>query len=595
MSLISRLRRKAAITLRRALGLRDSATRIARGAAGGFFAAAFPLPGFQIPLSILCAWLLRGNKAVAILPQFISNAGTMLPLAVLQFKIGSLLWPLRAGVSDAVYAAKLAWDWSDPAGSAGAMFRGITALGIDVAGPLLVGVLLTGLVMAIISYPLTLAGVWYWRAKRHRRRAGRPAARRPLALRGTSGPPMPAQDILRRYVRRPRRFHNAEQVKLLVDGREAFPEMLAAINAARHEVLLETYILRDDHTGQAFSEALCAAADRGVDVRLTYDWVGSLGIRDAFIRKLALHGVDVRVYHPLVWTRPSWAVNRRNHRKVLVVDRHMSFTGGMNICDDGMDKASGGAGWRDTHVRLDGHTVAGLLVELFETAWGGSIPYARVISRRRRLRAGVARQLRKMIPRRRRLVHLPRLGDPCGVAVDILGNEEFRYRRRIHRAHLHAIRSARDYILIENAYFIPDRDVRRALAAAVKRGVAVAVVVSRHSDVATAAYATRSLYGELLASGVRIFEWPEPMLHAKTAVIDDAWSIVGSYNFDRRSLLHQLEAVAMIADASFARQLRQQTLQDIAQCEEITLARHESRPLRVMLLEAMAFMLKYWL
>ena len=123
----------------------------------------------------------------------------------------------------------------------------------------------------------------------------------------------------------------------------------------------------------------------------------------------------------------------------------------------------------------------------------------------------------------------------------------------------------------------------------------VAVVLARNSDVTTAAYASRSLYSELLASGVRLFEWPFGMMHAKTAAIDDAWATVGSYNFDHRSLLHQLESVAVVADPAFARRLRDQMLADLAKCREITLIEHESRPWRQMLLESAAYLVRRWL
>jgi len=181
------------------------------------------------------------------------------------------------------------------------------------------------------------------------------------------------------------------------------------------------------------------------------------------------------------------------------------------------------------------------------------------------------------------------------VAVRVIGNREFERRYDIRRTYLYAMRNARRYILIENAYFIPDRRIRRALAHAAARGVLVAVAIAHNSDVTVAAYASRSLYSEILGSGVRLFEWPFGMLHAKTAVIDDAWATVGSYNFDRRSLLHQLEAVAVVADPTFACRLRDQILTDLSKCREITLLEHESRSWRTMLLESAAYSLRHWL
>ena len=181
------------------------------------------------------------------------------------------------------------------------------------------------------------------------------------------------------------------------------------------------------------------------------------------------------------------------------------------------------------------------------------------------------------------------------MAVQILGNEEFRFRRRIRKAYLQAMASARRYILIENAYFIPDRRVRQALGRAVRRGVTVAVVVASQGDVRIAEYASRSLYGQLLAAGIRIFEWPGGMMHAKTAVIDDTWAIVGSYNFDAISLLRQLEVAAVVADPRFACQLREQTLADVTRCHEVTRSEWAARPWSQKFVEALAHGVRRWL
>jgi cardiolipin synthase len=334
-----------------------------------------------------------------------------------------------------------------------------------------------------------------------------------------------------------------------------------------------------------------------VRVRLLYDYIGSLGLPDRFVQPAIQAGVAVAVYHPLVITRPSWAVNRRDHRKHLAVDGQVAFTGGLNLADQYNAPPESG-GWRDTHLRLEGQAPAERIEELFEYGWQSAAPYGEPGPAARQLASGVRRRLGLPLgPETRR--HGPEVSDALwahgGVAVRIIGNREFRRRQDIRRAYLHAIRRAQRYILIENAYFIPDRGIRRALARAAARRVLVAVVLARNSDVTTAAYASRSLYSDLLASGVRLFEWPFGMMHAKTAAIDDAWATVGSYNFDHRSLLHQLESVAVVADPGFARRLREQTLADLAKCREITLMEHESRPWRQMLLESAAYFVRRWL
>jgi len=600
-----RLRLQTRRALREITGQQAPASRIARGVAAGFFATAFPLPGLQIPLSLFMAWLVRGHKAAAILPQFLSNAGTMLPFAILQFKLGTWLWPARAArvheATGRLEAVVQAWSWRAPITSLQPLAAALADLSLDVAGPLAIGVLLTGLLMALVSYPLTVIWVSTWRARRRWRRLARrwPAAPRPVVLPGADEPPPTCAEALARYAREPHRFQRAESARLLVDGREAYPEMLAAIEAARHTVDLETYILCADRTGHRFQQALLRAAARGVQVRLLYDYIGSLGLPNRFVTELLDGGVAVAVYHPLVLTRPSWAINRRDHRKFLIVDGHITFTGGLNIGDDYAAPEEGGRGWRDTHLRLDGAEVADTALWLFEYAWNKAVPYRETATRARQFRAGMRRRWHRILhPVSTPTGDVPVAAgvcDPGGVAVRIIGNREFHQRRVIRRAYFHAIRNARRYILIENAYFIPDRGLRRVLARAVQRGVFVGVVVGRYSDVALTAYASRNLYSLLLASGVRLFEWPRPVMHAKTAVVDDAWAVVGSYNMDHRSLLHQLEAVAVVCDPVFARRLRDQTMADIAQCQEVTLAAHESRPWTRMLLESAAYQLRYWL
>ncbi len=400
-----------------------------------------------------------------------------------------------------------------------------------------------------------------------------------------------------KYVQRFERFQLAESAHLLVDGRQAFPEMLSGIDSSTKSVDMETYTFCADRTGRRFQESLRRAARRGVQVRLIYDYIGSLGIPDRFVREMVDDGVNVSVYHPLILSRPSWAINRRDHRKILIIDQIFGFTGGINISDEYVGPEEGGKGWRDTHVRLDGQQVALWMQQLYEYSWRHSTPYYHTRTNTMKLRAGIRRHFMKPVTIKTlaKTAAAADLHEKGKVAVQILGNREFHCRRRIHQAYLHAIQNARFYVLIENAYFIPDGHVREALAQAVKRGVTVAMVVAKNGDVPIAAYASRNLYNTLLESGVRIFEWPRAMMHAKTAVIDDAWAIVGSYNFDSRSLFHQLEAVAVIADPIFARRLREQTMTDITQCEEVTLEQHKMRPWYRRLLEPAAYLLHYWL
>ncbi|MBI3830231.1 MAG: DUF2062 domain-containing protein [Planctomycetes bacterium] len=598
--------RRARITLRR-IGRKilhedDPAPRIARGVAAGFFAAAFPLPGFQIALSVLCAAIVKGNKAISIFPQFLVNAVTMLPLAFAEFRIGEFLWPARAAKAEATMEALKevveAWTWASPFESTGAFFAALGRMGVDAVGPLLIGVLVVGTAAAALAYPLTIIGVWTWRARKHAQRIARglpPRKRRPLSL------PEIAREVselaehkafIAAYTLHPEQFINAESAKLLIDGRGAFPEMLAAIDAAKETVDLESYIFAADATGQRFANALMRAAARGVRVRLIYDAIGSLGMPQDFIDGMLAAGVEIAVYHPLVFYRPWWAINRRDHKKILIVDRTGSFTGGLNIADEYASRENGGKGWRDTHMRIEGQRPAAALGGLFAYSWERSLRLTGGAPKRRSIREFVSGLLRASD---RPLPEPAGALSKGGVWLQVIGNREFTERRKIRATYLHAIRNAKHYILIENAFFLPDRGIRRALAHAVSRGVKVAVAVSKVSEPKIGAVAGRVLYSELLETGIRIYEWPEPMLHAKTAVIDDAWAVVGSYNINQRSLFHDLEDVVVIADTSFARSLRDQTLADLARCHEVTQEEHESRPWPQMLAESAAYMMRYWL
>lgn len=578
--------------LRKALRDADGAPRIARGVAAGFFAAAFPLPGLQIPLSLIAAFLVRGNRVVAVLPQFLANAGTFIPMIYLEYRIGTWIWPASAEDAERALAgvsrAADAWRWSLPLTSAWAFVSELGALGAGAFLPLLIGVLVLGTALAAVAYPLTIAGVCAWRARRPAEPEPPPPP--PLQLHDANGAELSDEQAIQTYAISRDRFAQAASVQLLVDGREAYPEMLAAIDAAERSIDLETYILADDATGQRFGFALARAAERGVKTRLLIDAVGSLELPEDFTRGLASTGVEVRIYHPLRLARPTWAINRRDHRKILVADGRVSFTGGLNISDDYASKEAGGRGWRDTHVRIEGEHPARALLALFNQAWKKAKPCERPPKISDRLRWKPADSPAPVPPAD---VRPDRTF--ADAAVQIVGNKEFANRRLIRRAYLHAIRNAKRYILIENAYFVPDRGIRRALYKAAKRGVVVAVAVARESDVELSAMAGRALYSEHLDHGVRLFEWPRGMLHAKTAVVDDAWAIAGSYNLNMRSLIHDLEAVAVIADAGFAKALREQTLQDLALCEELTLHKHERRSWTRMLKESLAYQMRYWL
>lgn len=327
-----------------------------------------------------------------------------------------------------------------------------------------------------------------------------------------------------RYARSLYRLRRGNEVNVL-RGSEPFRAMLAAIAAARRSVLLETYIIEDDASGLKFVAALIERSAAGCEVRLIYDSVGGLGLDGVHIDRMRAAGVQVVEFHPIAPWRARFNLSRRDHRKILVVDDEIGFTGGINLSDDYAPISDGGRGWYDVHCSLRGPVVADL-ARIFRRTWidegGTPFPLPAPAEERPKLSANIATRVVDNVRRRR--------------------------RGAIRRAYLTAINSARRTVLIENAYFLPDRSIRRALVRAVRRGVDVAVIVPGRSDLRTIEYAGLYIYRYLAERGARIMRWTGPMMHAKTAVVDAMWSTIGSYNLDARSLRYNLEVIVEIID-----------------------------------------------
>ena len=344
-----------------------------------------------------------------------------------------------------------------------------------------------------------------------------------------------------RYARSLYRIRRGNALNVLVGGGLTFRAMLAAIDGARRSICLETYIWEDDRMGTRFADALMARARAGVTVRVIFDAIGGFGMSDAFVDKMMAAGVEVLEYHPIAPWRARFNVSKRDHRKILVVDDEIGFTGGLNIADEYAAKEDGGAGWHDVHCEVRGPVVADL-ARLFRSLWirEGGRPYP--------------------APPRAEDVTAP----PGDIAVRVVDNSKLRRRGAIRRAYVSAIRAARRAILLENAYFLPDRRLRRALYRAVERGVEVSVIVPGRSDVKLIAYAGYYIYRKMVARGVRILRWQGPMMHAKTAVVDGIWSAIGSYNLDNRSLRYNLEVIVEVLDSDVGTVMEGHFRRDVA-------------------------------
>lgn len=332
------------------------------------------------------------------------------------------------------------------------------------------------------------------------------------------------------------------EVTVLRDGGEVFTAMLDAMRAARRSIAIETYILADDTTGARFRDVLVERARAGVTVRVMYDAVGSLGLSARFVDSLRDAGVEVVEWNPIAPWRRRYRLSHRDHRKIAVVDDEVAFTGGLNLADDYAAVADGGAGWHDMHCRVRGKIVIDL-ARMFRRAWlrGGGAPYP-----------------------------APKRGEVApvgGSVVRLLDNGKRKTRATVRRAYLHVIKHARESVMIQNAYFLPDLGIRRALARAVKRGVHVQVIVPGKSDIRIVEWASLYLMRLLARRGVELLRWQGVMLHAKTAVVDGAWSTIGSYNLDARSRFYNLEVTVEILDPAVGAELARNFAIDTVNCE----------------------------
>lgn len=364
------------------------------------------------------------------------------------------------------------------------------------------------------------------------------------------------------------RFVPGNAVRLLHDGREAFPAMLEAIAQARRQVLLEMYWFDSDFVGQRFADALVAAQARGVQVAVIYDSIGSIGTDRAMFARLEAAGVHVLEYNPVApWRRRfrlSFArLSRRDHRKILVVDGAVGFTGGINLARQWAPREDGGDGWRDDMMRIEGPAVNGLS-HCFHRVW-----------RRHELPALLH-------------LHAPAPTATPGVRllpVRILGERYFRHRHEIARDYASRVYAAQKTVYISNSYFVPDGSIRRALMRAAKRGVDVRVIVPAHSDVEPVKFAGRSQYEKLLKAGVRLFEWQDGMFHSKTAVIDGQWCTTGTFNFDYMSLHYNLEVNASVLDPELSAEVERSFCEDLAGSREVELRDVQLRSLSDRLVE----------
>lgn len=341
------------------------------------------------------------------------------------------------------------------------------------------------------------------------------------------------------------RWISGNQFRLLENGEEFFPRVFACIDAAQFEVVLETFILFEDKVGLALHAVLLAAAARGVQVDITIDGYGSPDLSPGFITALTQAGVRVHVFDPSpkLW---GYRTNlfRRMHRKIVVVDGERAFVGGINYSADHLADF-GPAAKQDYAVEIEGAIVADIHAFVHQALVEGEREPATSLGGR--LREGLSAQAHKLAHPWRRATPAP-AGEAAAIFVT---RDNLRHTRDIEQHYRIAIRTARQRIVIANAYFFPGYRLIKALRRAAQRGVTVQLILQGEPDMAIVKTAASLLYHHLMSAGVQIFEYDARPMHAKVAVADAAWSTVGSSNLDPLSLSLNLEANVIIKDRAF--------------------------------------------
>ena len=374
---------------------------------------------------------------------------------------------------------------------------------------------------------------------------------------------------------------------LLQNGPATYQAMFAAIRTARDHINMETYIFNDDEIGKQFSDLLLERQASGVQVNVIHDSFGAIMTPTAFFDRLregGIHVLEFNPMNPMSGNKSSWLPNNRDHRRQLIIDGRVAFTGGINISDTysstplGMHigkrrykLANSTAGWRDTHIQIDGPVVAEFQ-KLFMDTW--------------------ARQKGDPLAVKN---YFPELKARGNEIVRAIGSTPDDPQSLIYLTLISAITHAELKVHLTIAYFAPDPQLLKALIDAAQRGVEVILILPSYSDSWPIFHLGRSYYTKLLRGGVKIHERNGALMHAKTMSIDDVWSTIGSTNLDWRSFLHNDEINAVILGREFAQQMNKMFAGDLAESQEILITNWRKRSWMNRLKEQMARLGAYWL
>jgi cardiolipin synthase len=358
---------------------------------------------------------------------------------------------------------------------------------------------------------------------------------------------------------------NAYQV--LLNGDEIFPSMLSAIRSSKQTITFETYIYWSEEIGSEFADALSERARAGVKVHVLLDWIGSAKMDEEFLTRMQSAGVQVVRYHPPHWSHLG-RLNNRTHRKILVVDGQVGFTGGVGIAGQWTGRAQDPQHWRDTHFRVEGPVVAQMQA-VFMDNWikaTGHVLHGEP--------------------------YFPAMAEAGNGAAQMFSSSPTGGSESMHLMYLLSIAAAERTIRLSASYFVPDELALQAMRAALKRGVKLQIITpGPHIDTELVRRASRARWGELLSAGAEIYEYQPTMYHCKVMIVDELLVSTGSTNFDNRSFRLNDEANLNIYDAAFANQQVHVFEQDLAQSRRITFEEWTNRPLLEKIVEHSASLL----
>lgn len=392
-------------------------------------------------------------------------------------------------------------------------------------------------------------------------------------------------------------FTEDNYVRLLKSGEETFQAIFDSAADAKEIICIEFYIFNDDDTGRKFAKLLKEKAQRGIKVYVLYDHFGSIATSGDFWTDLRKAGINIRASHPFKWLSPRHYIHR-NHKKLLIIDGRKAFTGGFNIADEygGYFGKRKKHTWRDTGIYLEG-PVAATMFEMFRKSWS-AWKGEPIIWHERTQPVYPVRKLGRDITRPSHLKDIFTLldnnkhlsgyfsnGVKQGISVIPIFSSSAKGRRKMRQLFFYSINNAKEKIFLTTAYFTPSRRIIIALEDAVKRGVEVRLLLPGKTDIAPVYYAGRYFYKKLLNAGIEIYDYQEKILHAKTAVFDSCWSIVGSANLDFQSLRRNDESNVGIFDNDFSRYMTGAFMEDIQHSIKVDALIWSKRPFYEKILE----------